>query len=268
MNKATIAGIVTVVASLIVPETALGFKLPGKKDPKPPVDYTEWISIQELPAQEDGVTLFYPSTEPTDGAAVIKGTIPVKGLDARKVMLATLLYAVNNFDTEADEGLLSVDYDKNEFSAMLKSTQGTNNKEATYTRYLTVKAKEGGFDFATTDVAVRYREKGLIPRTLPLASLHPESNTRHGELVMELTWVNSKYLNDMGAYAVSRPDIVAPNLAAVKNGKVTIGMLPDEVNILLGPPLEIRKSGEKRRWIYGNETTVIFENGKVSRVIE
>lgn len=122
MNKATIAGIVTVVASLIVPETALGFKLPGKKDPKSPVDYTEWISIQELPAQEDGVTLFYPSTEPTDGAAVIKGTIPVKGLDARKVMLATLLYAVNNFDTEADEGLLSVDYDKNEFSAMLKST--------------------------------------------------------------------------------------------------------------------------------------------------
>ena len=35
MNKATIAGIVAVVASLIVPETALGFKLPGKKDPKP-----------------------------------------------------------------------------------------------------------------------------------------------------------------------------------------------------------------------------------------
>ncbi len=162
----------------------------------------------------------------------------------------------------------SVDYDKNEFSALLKSTQGANNRETTYTRYLTVKAKDGGFDFTTSDVAVRYREKGLIPRTLSLAALHPESNTRHGELVMELTRVNAAYVGEMAKYAESRPDIAAPNLAAVRNGKVTTGMLPDEVNLLLGPPLEIRKSGEKRRWIYGNEIVVIFEDGKVSRIIE
>lgn len=268
MRKITTAAMLTALVLSLASNDAWGFKIPGKKDPKPPVDYTEWISIQELPAQEEGVALFYPSTEAADGAAVIKGSLPVKGLDARQVLLATLLYAVNNFDTEAEECLLSVDYDKNEFSAMLKSTQGANNRETTYTRYLTVKAKDGGFDFTTSDVAVRYREKGLIPRTLSLAALHPESNTRHGELVMELTRVNAAYVGEMARYAASRPDIAAPNLAAVRNGKVTTGMLPDEVNLLLGPPLEIRKSGEKRRWIYGNETVVIFEDGKVSRIIE
>ena len=268
MRKITTAVILAASALMFVTNDAWGFKIPGKKDPKPPVDYTEWISIQELPAQEDGVALFYPSTEPADGSAVIKGSLPVKGLDARQVLLATMLYAINNFDTEAEECLLSVDYDKNEFSAMLKTTQGTSNRETTYTRYITVKAHDGGFDFATTDVAVRYREKGLIPRTLPLASLHPESNTRHGELVMELTRVNAAYVGEMAKYAETRQDIAAPNLAAVMNGKVTVGMIPDEVNLLLGPPLEIRKSGEKRRWIYGNETVVIFEDGVVSRVIE
>ena len=85
---------------------------------------------------------------------------------------------------------------------------------------------------------------------------------------MELTRVNAAYVGEMAKYAESRPDIAAPNLAAVRNGKVTTGMLPDEGNLLLGPPLEIRKSGEKRRWIYGNEIVVIFEDGKVSRIIE
>lgn len=267
MNRIASAALTVLVLSL-VSHNASAFKLPGKKDPKPPVDYTEWISIQELPSQENGVVLFYPSTEPADGSAVIKGNMAVDGLDSRKVFLATLLYAVDNLDTDNGECLLSVDYDRQEFSVMLKTTQGSNNKETTYTRYLNVKSNDGNFDFVTTDIAVRYREKGIIPRTLPLAELHPESNTRHGELVMELTRVNSSYINEMARYAVGRPDIDAPNLTSGSNGKVSVGMNPDEVTILLGPPLERRKSGEKLRWIYGNETVVIFIDGKVSRVIE
>lgn len=115
MRKITTAAMLTALVLSLASNDAWGFKIPGKKDPKPPVDYTEWISIQELPAQEEGVTLFYPSTEATDGAAVIKGSLPVNGLDARQVLLATLLYAVNNFDAEAEECLLSVDYDKTNF---------------------------------------------------------------------------------------------------------------------------------------------------------
>lgn len=253
--------------SLIAPD-AYAFKLPGQKDPKPPVDYTEWISIQELPTEEGGVALYYPSTEPEDGAAVIKGSVEVKGLDAEKVFLAALVYVANNLDSENGELVMSVDYDKRTFSVLLKSTQGSNNKETTYTRTLTVKASDGKLDFVTSDVAVRYREKGIIPRTLALAALHPESNTRHGELVMELVMVNSTYLGEMAQYAEGRSDIVAPNLAAVKDGKVTTGMNPDEVTILIGPALEVRKSGEKLRWIYADGTVVIFIDGKVSRIIE
>jgi len=267
MKRIASAALTALVLSL-ASQNASAFKLPGKKDPKPPVDYTEWISIQELPSQEDGVTMFYPSTESTDGSAVIKGKLAVNGLDSRKVFLATLLYAVSNFDTDNGECILAVDFDKNEFSVMLKSTQGSNNRETTYTRNLVVKSNNGSFDFVVSDIYVRYREKGIIPRTLPLASLHPESNTRHGELVMELTRVNAAYINEMARYAESRSDIDAPNLAAVRNGKVSVGMNPDEVTIILGPPLETRRSGDKLRWIYGNETVVIFIDGKVSRVIE
>lgn len=267
MNRTAFAALTALALSFLC-QNASAFKLPGKKDQKPQINYTEWISAQALPAQENGVMLFYPSTEPADSSAVIKGRITVKGLNSRKIFLSTLLYAVNNINNDNGECILSADYEKNEFSVMLKSTQGSNNRETTYTRYLNVMSDDDGFNFVTTDIAVRYREKGIIPRTLPLTSLHPESNTRHKELVIELVSVNSTYLNEMALYAESRQDIEAPNLTSANNRRVTIGMNTDEVTLLLGPPLERRKSGEKLRWIYGNETVVIFIDGKVSRVIE
>ncbi|MDE6282695.1 MAG: hypothetical protein K2L97_01750 [Muribaculaceae bacterium] len=268
MKRVSIVAVLTALGLLLCASNASAFKIPGKKDPKPKVNYTEWISIQDLPSEEDGIAQYYPETETTEGKAVIKGNVKINGLSARQIFLATMIYATENFDIDNNEGILAVDYDKYEFSALYKTTVGANNREATYTRFIKVKALDGGFDFETGDIAVRYREKGLIPRTLEMENLHPESNTRHGELVMELVHLNAAYIDAMAKYAASRHDISSPNYATLINGKVTIGMLPDEVTILLGAPIEKRRSGEKHRWIYGNETVIIFENGKVSRIID
>lgn len=268
MKRFSIFAALTLTLILIGSTKAMAFKIPGKKDSKPPVNYTEWISIQELQAEDNGVALFYPETEATDEAkAVIKGTVKVNGLTARQIFLATMVYATENFDTDNSEGFLSVDFDKYEFSALYKTTTGSNNREATFTRYIKVKAHDGSFDFETYDIAIRYREKGLIPRTLSMEALHPESNTRHGELVMELVRLNAAYIDAMARYAESRSDIKSPNYDKLINGKVAVGMVPDEVIILLGSPLEKRRSGEKYRWIYGNETVIIFEDSTVSRII-
>ena len=253
---------------LAVCQQACALNLKFKKEQKPPVNYTEWIAIQDLPETENGKKIFYPTTDSADGSAEIKGLIAVPGLDAEQAFLAAMVYAVDNLSAEAEECMMSVDYDRHEFTVLQKSTQGTNSKETTYTRCLTVTGAKGAIEFKVSDIAVRYREKGLIPRTLPFAGLHPESNTRHGELVMELVAVNSEYINDMAAYAALRKDIRISNASAVKSRTMVTGLNHDEVKLILGAPMEVRRSGDKIRWIYPDNAVVIFTEGKVSRIIQ
>lgn len=246
---------------------ASALKLKIKKDTKPRLDYTEWIALSDVPAQEDGVKIFYPLTEPVDSMTVYTGELVAEGLTGRQVLLAAMVYAVDNFDTDNGEGFSAIDYDGNKASMSLKTTCGTNSREATYMRDISLEASDGLLRFRISGINIRYREKGLIPRTLPMEELHPESNSRHNELVMELTRLTSVYLDAMSKYISTRGDISAPHLSKLKDGKVLVGMNPDEVKLILGAPWEVRKSGEKLRWIYGNETVVIFVDGVVSRVV-
>lgn len=260
--------IIGLTACLLWPSSAEALKIKLKKEATPPVDYTAWADTTELPQEANGVRLYYPMTRPEDGAAVIRGSIDVPGLKAGQVFLAAMVYATDNFDRERQEGFESVDYDGRSFVALLKSTQGSNATETTYTRSVKVTARDGAFDFETRDIDVRHREKGLIPRTQALEKLHPESNKRHAELVKELAEVNSAYLHSLAEYAATRKDIKAPNLEKVKKGLVTTGMNGDEVKIVLGPPLDTRRSGERTRWIYDNEYVLIFTGGVVTKIVE
>lgn len=271
--------ILLVVVVMSLPIEAGAIKLRLKKDPSPMIDYGVWVSSSELPEKKDGVQQFYPSTETVvtpdnpefaDTVAVIRGYIEIEGLTPRQVMLAAMVYASDNFDREeGKEGFEAIDYDGNRFRMLLKTTCGTNANETTYTRSLTITARDGGLDFVATEIDCRYRENGLIPRTLRLEKLHPDKNKRHDELVRELVEVNSAYLARMGEYVASRSDISAPHLAKIKVGAdVAEGMTEDEVTILLGPPVNKRRSGDRHRWIYSNDCIVIFTDGTVSKIIK
>ncbi len=265
------------VAVMAFPMSSAALKLKLKKDPTPMIDYGAWVASQELPESVDGVRQFYPvsvavesDNGETDTVAVVRGFVPVNGLSARQVFLAAMVYASDHFDREtAKEGFESVDYDSNSFRALLKTTQGTNSNETTYTRSLTVSARDGGFDFEISEIDCRYREKGLIPRTQRLEKLHPDNNARHAEIVLEMANVNSAYLASLAEYAASRDDIRSPNFDKLKKGgDVCTGMTEDEVTILLGPPVNKRRSGERYRWIYANDYVIIFTDGIVTKIVE
>lgn len=243
------------------------FKLPGQKEAKAPVNYTEWVAGQDFPSvNDDDVKLFYPSTL-EDGKAVIKGEEKVKGLSREKVFLASWLYFMENYDAEQGEMILKANPEKYSFSALMLRVSGTSTKEAMFAQQIDVKAIEGGFTFEVSDARIKYKEKGLIPRTLELEALHPESNSRHTELVVTMVEEIGKYFDDMARFDAMQTNISAPKMAEVLRGKVTEGMNQYEVKLVLGEPWETRKSGEKTRWIYPDEITVIFEDGKVTRVV-
>ena len=122
--------------------------------------------------------------------------------------------------------------------------------------------------FSIEDIDCRYKEKGLIPRTLRLEKLHPESNKRHAELVREFVEINSEYLNGMNEYIDSRRDIQSLFFSALsKGGPIEVGMNMDEVVILLGSPLDKRTSGNRTRWMYSNDEVIIFTDGVVSKIV-
>lgn len=269
-----IAVIATVV--LVSPLVSAAFKLKLKKNPSPMVDYAAWVAEAGLPEEIEGIKQFYPVSVAVEGeddrvdtVAVISGSIPVKGLEPQQILLAAMVYGSNHFDRENNEGFEAIDYAGMSFRMLLKSTQGSTSMETTYTRTVTVTARDGGFDFTIADIDCRYREKGLIPRTLRLEKLHPEKTGRHAEIVSELVAVNSAYLADLAEYVESRPDISSPNIDKVKKGAyVCKGMNADEVTILLGPPVNKRTSNDRERWIYSNDYIVIFTDGIVSKVVE
>lgn len=259
---------ILVAVALLPAFEAQAFKLKLKKDPKPRTDYTAWVASKDLPEETDGVRMFYPQTVGEDSITVIAGSIPVKGLTAEQVMLAAMVYAAENFDEEKQERFSSVSYPDKEFAVDLSTTMGANNKEATYSRLLTVKAGNGRLDFTVGDIKVRYRQKGIIPRTVDVETLHPGSDTRHEELILELSQVVSEYLGKMAKYASSRPDIKATHYDEMKDCSVVKGMNMDEVTIAKGPARDVRRSGERTRWIYDNEYVIIFTNGTVTKIVE
>lgn len=270
------AVVMTVVALLPIEANALKIKL--KKDDVGQIDYASWVASEKLPETVDGIRQFYPvsvavNTDDTsaeaDTVAVISGHIQLKGLDKKQVFMAAMVYASDNFNTDEDkEGFEAIDYEGMTFSAVLRTTQGTNANETTYTRSLKLTAVDGGFDFVITEIDCRYREKGLIPRTLRLEKLHPDRNSRHNEVVREMVNVNSAYLSQMADYVSTRKDITSPNYKLLKKGRVTEGMNGDEVTIILGPPLNKRTSGERERWIYSNNHVIIFTDGVVTKILE
>lgn len=264
---------------ILVPLRGYAIKIKLKKDPAAALDYEAWVKSADLPSEVEGISQFYPVSTSVldddgnivDTTAVIRGCCTVRDMTDTQIFLAAMVYASDNFVREGNvkDGFESIDYDNNSFVAFMKSSQGSNSNETSYSRKIRFSAIDGSLCFEVFDIDCRFRDKGIIPRTLRLEKLHPDRNKRHEELVKELVKVNSEYLSLITDYVNSRMDICSPNFNLLKKGaEITEGMNSDEVTILLGPPVNKRKSGERVRWIYANDYVLIFTDGVVSKIVE
>ncbi|MDE7472529.1 MAG: hypothetical protein K2M68_02975, partial [Muribaculaceae bacterium] len=154
-----------------------------KKNDAEYFDYTAWVDTTELPSSaNNGRPLFYPASG-TDGA-IICGQIDLPGFSADNIFLSALNYATDNLDaTDNREMIGDIDATENKFVLRLYSKQGSNNTETTFTRLMLIKAEDNRLLFTVSEIDVRYREKGILPRTLAFEKLNPAINTRHRELV-------------------------------------------------------------------------------------
>ena len=235
-----------------------------KRKDSAPFDYTVWSDSVSIP--DDMVTAGILLPVSVGGEAVFADTVRLHP-GVENAFAAALCYVAENID-RANDRLDRIDFANHSFQVTQSSLRGSNNTETTYTRSTVFVIGDGSMDYRISDVAIRYREKGLIPRTLPLEKLNPATNSRHRELVFEMADANTHYIESMRSFINSNAGMRFEHPDLMKGGRVVEGMSPLEVKVLLGVPPQIRNSGERERWVYSNDLIVIFTHGKVTKVIE
>lgn len=248
-----------IIFCLIASGTVSALDLLKKKE-SVPFDYTAWSDSVSVP--EAGVLL--PVS--VDGVAVFADTVTLQP-SGDNAFAAALCFVAENLD-RAHDRIDGIDFDNRSFQVTQSTVRGSNSTETTYTRTTLFAIGDGSMEYSISDAAIRYREKGLIPRTLPLEKLNPASNSRHRELVFEMADANTHYIESMRSFINSNAGMRFEHPDLMKGGRVVEGMSPLEVKVLLGVPPQIRNSGERERWVYSNDLIVIFTHGKVTKVIE
>ncbi|MBD5367371.1 MAG: outer membrane protein assembly factor BamE [Bacteroides sp.] len=239
-----------------------------KKNDAEYFDYTAWVDTTELPSSaNNGRPLFYPASG-ADGA-IICGQIDLPGFSADNIFLSALNYATDNLDaTDNREMIGDIDATENKFVLRLYSKQGSNNTETTFTRLMLIKAEDNRLLFTVYEIDVRYREKGILPRTLAFEKLNPTINTRHRELVELFAQINTNYIHDMTDNVSKCGVLEVTHWNEIRDKVVSVGMNELEVKLILGRPVTTRDAGDRTRWVYPNNYVIIFQNNIVSRIVE
>lgn len=251
---------------LVIPPKAHGLDL-FKKTSDGAFNYTAWIDTANVATSANGHTLFYPITDNEDVA--VRGEITVSGQSSEKIFLSALNYVVDHLDsTDGHEQIGEINPDEKSFMVRQFSRQGSNNNETTFTYLTLIKADEGKLLFLNTEIDVKYREKGLIPRTVAFEKLNPATNHRHRELVEQFVNINSKYLFDLASYIPESQNLEVNHWEEISNKDVVKGMNQFEVKLILGKPITERDNGDRIRWVYPKNYVLLFESGKLSRILE
>jgi len=254
-----------IIAAIATPE-ALGLDL-FKKGTATVFDYKAWSDTADLTKSIESRTLFYPVT--LNDEVSVSGQIDVPGQSAEKIFLGALDFAVMHLDpTDDHEQIGEIDPSQKSFMLRLYSKQGSNNNETTFTRLTLVKAENGKIVFTDTQLDVKYREKGLIPRTLAFEKLNPADNSRHHELIEQFAIINSQYLYDMAASIPDNNNLIVTHWDEILNKEIVKGMNPFEVKLILGLPVTERENGDRMRWVYPKNYVLLFVNGILSRIVE
>lgn len=226
----------------------------------------EWAAEQTatLPEYVEGVKMYRP--EVANESLIISDLVDIKKEKGKQVFLKALMYARERLDDET-ERIEAVDFKNNRFTIRGTKAVARKDKPETYSYVEAFQGSDGILSFSCGDINVHFKEKGLLPRTLKFEKLNPQSNARDREFIEDLSYAFSDRIGDLVKYIYEHPDIVINHENEIIQGKVVLGMNPDEVRLTLGQPFSEKKTGDRIKWLYENGNSVIFTDGKVTHVM-
>lgn len=229
---------------------------------------SQWAAeeLAKYPEKVEGMTVFYPELDENQ-QLVVSDIIDVPGQSEVQIFTNALVYLYDNLDPET-ESIESIDYDSHKFIIARKMKQGSGKTTTAYEYILAFQMTDGLISFACYNIDAEYREKGILPRKLALEKLKPQEIERHKELVIEFSSLNTKYLNDIAKYATETKPEVVSHWENIENKEAVKGMNKTEIKLIFGRPVSERITGKRTKWMYADNSVVIFTNDIVTTIIE
>ena len=230
-------------------------------------ELNQWAKseLAKYPEVVEGVNVMYP-TMSDDAKLSISDIIDIEGKSKDEIFTGALVFIHNNMIPEM-EALESIDYDSRRFILARKTEQGSGKTTSSYEYIMAFQVADNMLSFVIYDIKAGYREKGILPRKLDLEKLKPQTTERHKELVTEFSYLTSKYLLDMADFIKTSSIHQISHWKEIKAGDVVKGMNESEVKLVFGRPYNERKTGKRIKWMYEDNSVVVFTDGIVSTVI-
>lgn len=242
----------------------------GKDDKKKnDVDLVAWANEQasKLPDEVDGVKIYRVNGFDNDGKARVTGFVDMPGLSKEKAFEAAIISIVDNMDTEL-EAIETIDFASKKFVVSKAIEDGEGKNAATYTFSTAFSFDDGLMSFATYDITIGFKEKGLIPRKMAIEKMNPSGKERHKELAEGFALASSRMIDDIVKNASKNSALPITHWDDIKAGTVVKGMNEAEVKLIGGQPRSVTKSGSRVQWMFNNDFIVIFNDGLVSNVMQ
>ena len=224
-----------------------------------------WAKTKEntLSSKNDDVQLY--SLSEADGKLVVSDFVDFAGLTSEQIFVNALLYAIDA-GTYQKENIESIDFAKKCF-VMKQYIKSTQEVDVTYKCSTKFQIAEDNLSFLSFDIV--YESKNIFKelKDTPFEKLDTKKKPNHKIYIDEFTAGNSLFLSGMFKFIQTNQYPPVTHWEDISKGKVVKGMTETECKLAAGKPVHVRIMGNKVRWMFNNDFIVLFEDGKVSSVL-
>lgn len=222
----------------------------------------KWAKSQQTPEYVDGVRIFRPVVK--NGKTTFGDFITINtAASNNEAFVRALVYTINELDPEREE-IEAVDYEMHRF--VVNRSMITDDGRI-YEFAEAIEVENGVLSFMIPEIVVKYKDKLVFNKKTPFSKLNPEKKDAHRKFIEEFSLLNSRYLSHMAESTTDSTIESVSDWAGVKKGKAAKGMNFTEVLLTEGKPDTITESDEIIKWMYGSTMIVIFNKGKVERIV-
>ena len=179
---------------------------------------------------------------------------------------ATVLWALEQTKTEKEQGAAQK-FDTQSMRLTIKPNivpEGTTDRS--YSCQLTIAVSKGKLSFLIEKAkCVPNNVLGTFT-AINLDKINLEKKPQHKMYIEEFDLVCQKFVKGMLEDILNR-DINLENSEAISKGQVVKGMDQSEVKMAIGKPRDVTENTQRVMWTYATGKIVVFENGKVTGIL-
>ncbi len=203
--------------------------------------------------------------EKINGKYLCKGEVDCIHSD-KATFGATVLWALEQTKTEKEQGAAQK-FDTQSMRLTIKPKiipEGTT--EHNYICNLTIAVAKGKLNFVIEKVkCVPNNILGTFT-AINLDKINLEKKPQHKKYIEEFDIACRIFINSMLDNIINR-DINLNNWEAISKGQIVKGMDPNEVLLSIGKPEDISENTQMVMWTYASGKIVVFEDGKVTGIV-